>query len=238
MTYKDSFFWTKAPGWKHSGYFSSNSGNDLYKSQLDHLGNALLIDDYDPKVEVEKINIHATNKFLFPKDALISGSFVANYVSQVAGGTSISWDDVDIYFKTKVDAEQFCSMNNLSASSNGFAFNNDICSYGWIEGVKVNLIYGIEFNSPEHLISRFDIRACSMAIDPNNMNLYIVKGAVDDCMTRRIIFNPVPRGISVKRLTKYIKKGFDIEGYQSQFFAELIKTNIYKPELELFTKKY
>lgn len=50
--------------------------------------------------------------------------------------------------------------------------------------------------------------------------------------------NPVPRGVSVRRFTKYIKKGFEADKYQNLFFVELLRSDIYSAELELMTKEY
>lgn len=217
---------------------SLKKDKELYDEQVNHLGSALLINDYDPNINVDQSTINKTIPFAFPKDALISGSFVMHHVGKCIGGVNLSYDDVDIYFKTKVDAQQFLTMNNISGFVYGFHFDSAMCSYGKIRGIKFNLIYGVEYDSPAHLISRFDIRACSMAIDPNALTLHAVRGAIEDATERRITFNPIPRGVSVRRLTKYIKKGFTIDGYQSLFFVELVRSHLYSAELELMTKEY
>jgi hypothetical protein len=153
------------------------------------------------------------------------------------------YDDIDIYFKNKEDAQKFINMNQSlrdikSGNISGIDYSNPMCIYTHTGKEKINLIYGVEYDKPGDLISRFDIRACSMAIDPNSDTLYVVKGAMEDATNRRIVFNPVPRGVTVRRLTKYIKKGFTIDGHQSLFFAELVRSDIYSPELELMTKNY
>jgi hypothetical protein len=99
-------------------------------------------------------------------------------------------------------------------------------------------IYGVEYDSPEHLITRFDIRACSMAIDPNTNMLYVVRGSIEDTTRKQLVFNPVPRGVSVRRFTKYIQKGFTPDKHQNVFFVELLRSDIYSQELELMTKDY
>lgn len=214
------------------------TGEDLLKEQLSHLGSALLVDDYNPHVEVDTAQITGTSNFIFPKDALISGSFVMHHVSKLLCGANISYDDIDIYFKCKADAEAFANTNIKNSTFGGFDFSNPMCAYGHTGKDKINLIYGVEYNSPAHLISRFDIRACSMAIDPNSNTLHVVRGAARDATTRDIVFNPVPRSVTVRRLVKYLKKDFEIKKHQSIFFAELLRSPFYSPELELMTKEY
>lgn len=230
-------FWTQEPKFfiplTGSGL---KTGKELYEEQIGHLASAMLIDDYDANVEIQQSPIVALSAFKFPKDALLSGSFVMHYVSNHVGHIPHMFDDIDVYFKSKMDAQLFL---NLNGGSGGFStFDNPMCAYGYIDGHKFNLIYGVEYTSPGHLISRFDIRACSMAIDPNTAILYVVKGSIEDSTQKRITFNPVPRGCTVRRLTKYIKKGFSIEQYQSLFFVELLRSDIYSAELELMTKEY
>lgn len=215
------------------------TGESLYNYQIGHLASALIIDDYNPAVEVDVCDIISKTRFIFPKDALISGSFVMCHVAKNVGHVDIQYDDIDVYLKSKADAEIFAQLNNLHGSSfNGLHFDNPMCAYGHTGKEKINLIYGVEYNSPADLISRFDIRACSMAIDPNDQKLYVVQGAIEDATRKQITFNPVPRGVSVRRLIKYLHKGFDIEKHQNVFFVELVRSHLYSQELELMTKEY
>jgi hypothetical protein len=208
----------------------------LFKYQMNHLTSALLIDDYNPQVEIDSCSFGTKPCLKFPDGALISGSFIMSLVAQQLNGTLLTWDDIDIYFKTQADAEFFVKMNQKDLST--FDFKSPICAYGFYGSDKVNLIYGVQYDSPAHLISRFDIRACSMAVDPNKEVLYVVRGAPDDASRKILAFNPVPRGVSVRRLIKYTKKGFEMDTHQGVFFAELIKSDIYSAELELSTNKY
>ena len=230
-------FWTKEPKFFIQLHGATlKSGKELYEYQINHLASAMLIDDYDAGVEIDSCQINAICAYTFPKDSLISGSFAMHHVSKNIGNSDHKFDDIDIYFKDKTDAQTFLKLNG--ANGYGFDFNNPMCAYGHIDGHKFNLIYGVEYTSPGHLISRFDIRACSMAIDPNSNMLYVVKGAIEDATQRKLTFNPVPRGCTVRRLVKYIQKGFTIEPYQSLFFTELIGSTVYSAELELMTKEY
>ncbi len=224
---------TTEPIWN----FDGKREDELYQIQAGHLASAILIADYDAGVQVDQYVVTFQDKMIWPcRGELISGSFISRAVTESAyGGVSFEAEDIDIYFHTKEDAKEFLSLN---AMSQYFNMENPICGYGTFSDIKYNLIWGIEYKSPEHLISRFDIRACAMAIDPTQKILYTVRGALDDCTNKQIVFNPVPRGVSVRRLIKYVEKGFEIEPHQRLFFAELVRSDLYSTELELITARY
>lgn len=212
-------------------------GKDLYDYQINHLGNALLVEDYDANVIIDSCSIQLKTAFKFPKDCLISGSFVMHHITKQLCGIDHKYDDIDIYFKTKEDAQEFLTLNG-EPNHYAFDFKNPMCAYGFLGPNKLNLIYGVKYKDVGNLISRFDIRACSMAIDPNTNMLYAVEGALDDATRKILTFNPVPRGVSVRRFTKYIQKGFTPDKHQNVFFVELLRSDIYSQELELMTKDY
>lgn len=211
-------------------------GEELYRWQLDHLASALLVEDYNAPIQVDVCSINSSPNLIFPPEALLSGSFVMSLVAKSVGSVEIKYDDIDIYFKTKMDAQLFVELNKTVLTS--FNFDNPMCAYGYFESEKVNLIYGVNYDSPAHLISRFDIRACSMAIDPNSNMLHVVRGSVEDATRQILTFNPVPRGVSVRRLVKYVSKGFKLDKHQGVFFVDLVRTELYSAELELLTKDY
>jgi len=230
-------FWKKDPKFKDRNkvmHYHPLKGEDLYKWQTNHLANALLIQDYDASVDVDVYDLIGGCNFNFPnKGELISGSFMSKTVTQAhSGSAAFEAADIDIYFKTKEDAQSFCRLNQMY----GFEFSNPMCSYGAHDVFKFNLIYGVEYDTPAHLISRFDIRACAMAYDPKTELVHIVRGAIQDCIGKEIYFNPVPRGVSIRRLVKYVEKGFKIsDKHQRLFFSELVRSPIYSPELEIIT---
>lgn len=208
---------------------------ELYDEQINHLGSALLVDDYNAGVIVDSCQIQTQFRLKFPLGALLSGSYVMHVVAQQLHNGKVEFDDVDIYFKTKDDAKKFVQDNQMHGV---YIDDNPMCGYGHHEGQKFNLIYGVEYDSPENLITRFDIRACSVAIDPNTMTLHAVRGAAEDISVKKLVFNPVPRGCTLRRYSKYVQKGYTADSHQNMFFVELLKTDIYKPELELLTKEY
>jgi hypothetical protein len=213
-----------------------NFNEKRYQWQMNHLANAILIEDYNPALKIKEYSrVGLTFSYKMPKGSLVSGSYLMNeFLPQ---GSKIDVGDIDLYFSSKDEAYKFLMMN-VGPRYHDFDFSNPMCSYGTINGMKFNLIYGVEFDSPGHLISRFDIRACSVAWDVNENKVYEVLYAMDDIQGKNIVFNPVPRGVSVRRLVKYVNKGFSIDKYQNLFFAELIRSPIYNAELELSTKDY
>lgn len=231
-----SNFWTKYP----SLYYPLGdyiSGEEIYKKQIDQLAAAILLDDTSPQIKVESVHVEAATPFLFPEGSVLSGSFIMHDIVRLftRGNVNIAFDDYDIYFQNKAQAEEFLKINFI----NDFRLtDNPMCTYGIVKGLKMNLIYGVPYTTPESLISKFDIRACSMAIDMNAKKFYFVDDAIHDATRKHIVFNSVPRSVSVRRLTKYIQKGFEIGPYQRLFFVELLKSPLYSPELELVTKDY
>lgn len=211
------------------------TGKELFDEQIGHLGSAILVNDYNPNVIVDTCKLNGLSRFKYPAGALISGSYVMFLVANSVGHVSLKYDDCDIYFQSKADAQQFIADNGMSGVH---MTDSPVCAYGYHEGQKFNLIYGVEYDNVNNLITRFDIRACSMAIDPNTMELHVVRGSIEDATRKQLVFNSVPRGCSMRRYAKYISKGFHAESHQNLFFAELLKTDIYKPELELLTKEY
>ena len=216
--------------------YDGKADAELYEEQANHLASAILIQDYDPAVQVDEYHIVFEDKLKWPnKGEFLSGSFVSRCVTKsIHGYASFEAEDVDIYFHCKEDALEFIRLNGMT----GFNMDSPICGYGSHNDIKYNLIWGIEYKNAKHLISRFDIRACAMAICPTDKLLFVVRGAIDDCQQNKITFNPVPRGVSVRRLIKYVEKGFQIDPHQRLFFAELVRSDLYSTELELITANY
>jgi len=204
-----------------------------YRWQMDVRSHYLLLKDKNIplKIDISKLTpeMLVTQLTWLNSGELIAGSF--------AGGVVLDADlkpaDIDIYFKSLGDATQFREINFRLLPI--FSMELGVCSVVVCYGQKFNLIHGVQYDSPEDLISHFDIRACSIAIDPNAQKIYSVKGAIHDCFFKRIVFNPIPHNTTVARLVKYTQKGFDIDAHQRLFFAELIKSDMYNPEIELST---
>ena len=227
-------FWLTPPKINRFNYNAVDE-EVMYKYQTNHLASALLIQDYDPAITITS---HPTNgvktKFQWiNRGEIVSGSFATISALQAVGlATRFEAKDLDIYFHSKDDVKDWCKLNGVGTYG---IDQSQICYYVQHCNIDFNLIYGIPYTDAAQLISKFDIRACSVAYDPNTTLFHSVDGALYDAMSMKIVFNPVPRGVSVNRLTKYIQKGFTIDKYQRLFFAELVRTDIYSKELELTT---
>jgi hypothetical protein len=235
---EESEFWKELPNLGNNYRETSvmTDGEDLYKYQCEHLANAILLKDYDPKLTVNEWAVRSRTKLQWLcKQELIAGSFLASEIAKSVRGTGFETEDIDIYFKSKEHAQEFCTLNNFSQADFKSLPEDRICIRFNDGKLKFNLIWGVEYDSPEHLVSRFDIRACAMALSPYLNKMWAVNGALHDAYEKSIVFNPVPRATSVQRLVKYTEKGFKIEKYQRLFFAELIRSEIYSKDVELTT---
>ncbi len=227
-------------GFKLNGYLTEKpalNDDEYYKYACDTLAAYLLIEDTIPSLDVVETSFSCPNGLLWlNRGEIIAGSSVMSTVAKATFGADLVSNDIDIYFKSKDDAVAWAYLNKFMTPKFDpqVAFENPICTYGFIGDSKINLIYGIPYASTKDLISRFDIRACSMALDFNNNTLYSVKGALSDIGNKAIKFNPVPRSVTIKRLVKYVEKGFKINSNQRLFFVELLKTNLYSAELDSF----
>jgi hypothetical protein len=207
------------------------SDEDRYNWQMDWRANNLLIGDTDAVLTI-RINGHSkpvleSDFTWINRGELIAGSFM----SRLIVCQEIPYGDVDIYFKSKDDADKFRWANpKLRLTHQG-----EVTTQLMDDKIVINLVHGVNYSSPEDLISRFDIRACSIALDPNTNITYSVKGAAGDCSMKRIVFNPNPHNTTIARLVKYVERGFSIDPYQRLFFAELIRSDLFNPKLEIST---
>ncbi len=222
-------------------YYVAKNEEAMYKEQTSALASALLIGDITQSMDIDTYPLNATYNLKFPQGALICGSFAARIISDAMFSPPLVVGDIDIYFKSRSDAEDFIKLNDtlVSVDVEGFKTNN-MCVYGLFSPgkEKINLIYGVEYTDVNDLLSRFDIRACSCALDPNKNTIHTVRGAVRDIRRREMVFNPVPRAVSLRRYAKYVAKGFTASPHQNLFFAELLRSPIYSQELELMTNSY
>lgn len=211
-----------------------NSDEKRYDWQMDLRANYILIGDVEPNIPIYRYS-HGNDKMMksdikwINKGELVAGSFMCNLTGSFES-TKVH-NDIDIYFKCKEDAALFLEANKDLRSI-------DACDVAYTvrRGNDIlNLIFGIHYASPDNLITRFDIRACSTAYDPSNNTIFSVVGALQDCLMRRIVYNPIPHNTTVARLVKYTQKGFHIDPYQRLFLVELLKSSKYNPKLEIST---
>ena len=226
---------TNIPYARHGTRDDFETDEKRYEWQMSIRANYLLLGDSRVSVPVDIIKpttpILSTNIRWINREELIAGSFMS---MAVQGSLVTKAEDVDIYFKSRDDVTTFLRLNpNLKMSSQNDVLVNAHTLGG--HSVEFNLIFGVAYEDPADLITHFDIRACSIALDPSKNTVHSVAGSLPDCCMRRIVDNPVPHNTTVARLVKYIKKGFDIDPYQRLFLAELIKSDQYNSDLELST---
>lgn len=208
-------------------------GEELFRWQCDILANYLLLKDKRPILETSTYQAGINDKLKWlGKGELVAGSYAASCICALLHISLLKADDIDIYFKSKKDAMEF---NNINGLYNRDGWESDVCTVSKMDGIVFNLIYGVDYDSPQELISSFDIRAISIAIDPSNSEVHVVNGAIQDLADRTMVFNPTPKHTSIKRIVKYTQKEFTMEPHQRLFFAELIRSDIYSPEVELIT---
>lgn len=209
------------------------TGEELFRWQCDILGNYLLLKDKRPILPITTYPTKTNDKLKWlNKGEIVAGSYAASCICSLLKINPIKPEDIDIYFKSKQDAKAFSDTNGMH---NICGWDGEVCSISKFEGISFNLIYGVEFDSPQELISSFDIRAISIAIDPNKHEVHVVDGAIQDLADKTLVFNPTPRATSIKRLIKYTQREFKVEAYQRLFFAELLRSDIYSPDIELTT---
>ena len=203
-------------------YDSYYNPKEHYEKQLDEIQNYILLND-KPEFEFEIVDANLEYGLHWLKNSsdkmkgeIIAGSFMCNYFNG-----SVEYNDIDIYFHSKEHAISWCKINDIILP---ISFVHSLCATVYKNFKKYNLIIGIPFENAQDLISKFDIRACAIAYDPLNCKIINVKGAVGDCINKRIVFQTQAKAITVKRLVKYIEKGFSIHPYQRVIFVELLKT--------------
>ena len=206
-------------------------GEKLFEEQMNVRANYLLLgDDRLPNPPLNSANVKttpiiSTTLKWINRGEIIAGSWVSSEVFNSKFGAA----DVDIYFKSRNDVEDFLKLNRLV----GKLSMNKIAATVDTPGFSLNLIFGVHYEDVGDLIYRFDFRACSTALDPNSSTIYWVDGAVDDALQRRIVYNPLPHNTSIARLVKYVNKGFTIDAHQRVFLLDLIKTGTVNPDVEL-----
>lgn len=228
---KTNLHWTGIWGAGSAIYWKSEtiySDERLFRAQSTDISNAILLQDV-PEPKVHKLDVKSGTPFNWlNKGELIAGSSLINRIN-----SSVVANDIDIYFHSKEDAIEWLKINDLPYSK-----LSDMKSSSCVLSAKhahLNLIWGVQFDSPEQLLSGFDIRACAIAYDPNEDKLIHVDGAIDDTKNKRIVFQVGVRNLSVHRLMKYLNKGFTVDKYQRVIFAELIKLGRHNSIIELAT---
>jgi hypothetical protein len=214
-------------------YRDNLSDEKRYEWQMSVRANYLILGDKEVNVPVDVISsplkVLETNLVWLHRGELIAGSFMSNLQTI----SKMENTDIDIYFKNIVDVNDFLYANPIQRLH--VMNETKVAMQVHYDNQILNLIHGVAFDDAKDLITHFDIRACSIAYDPQWNLIHVVRGALHDAAGKCIVFNPVPHNTTVARVVKYAKRGFDMDPYQRLFFSELIKSDMYNPDLELST---
>jgi hypothetical protein len=197
-----------------------------YDYQLNEIQDMILLDQVQQPNFVEypefKLQLNAISRLRWLTSGLspMSGEVVAGSAISYMFNGEIKFNDIDIYFHSIEHANLWCKINNIRIPEYQFG----LCGSVWCpQNIHYNLIVGVPFNNIKDLIAGFDIRACAIGWDPIENKILAVEGAVEDCKSKRIVFQTGARCLTVRRLVKYLEKGFSIDHNQKAIFVELIK---------------
>lgn len=215
------------------------SDQEMYDHQMDSIANEhLLGDDIKSVYEFDYVDyfpISKLNNIEFDNDVVLAGSYIASAIVN-----STNPKDIDVYFKSKKQAEDFIKYNSPNKYKHDLLTDYENCYYLDIPpfGIPLNLVWCVPFKSAEDLVAGFDIRACGCAFTPSKKQLCFLSGAIGDIINRRIVYNTGMRNTSINRLLKYVKKGFSISARQRAILSEMIKNGKHDHDLEINTGAY
>jgi hypothetical protein len=158
--------------------------------------------------------------------------------------------DVDVFFKNKEQFEKFVSSISLTSLFSGYTIESTIYSewhctltikYMDVDW-KIQCVTFKYFDSIEELFKSFDINVCRIAYD--GTNVIYEDGILNDINNNKMKFNEGSiyyPSVTLKRLVKYIKMGYDIEDVDLKMlthaFYKSKKKAIDVLDQDLLTKK-
>lgn len=198
------------------------SSHEHYQAQMDDIQDAILLGSAPKNFSFISITekeegfpkMDVLDLLKFVGGEIISGSYMCNTYND-----SIVAKDIDIYFKDEDHIKRWCEANSLTVPPTSYK----LCSYLTFENREINLIYGVPFVNVVDLISGFDIRACTVSYNVDDKTVYAARQAIQDCYSKRIVFQTTCRNVTVRRLVKYLYKGMTLDLYQMAIFNELIR---------------
>lgn len=197
-----------------------------YEYQLNEIQDMILLDQVSLPNFIDSTNfmnscpefgrlVWLTSGLSTMSGEIVAGSFMSSKFNE-----NIKPNDLDIYFHSMEHANLWCKINGIRVPEYVF----DLCGrVHHHQGIQYNLIIGIPFSNAKDLIAGFDIRACAIAWDPLEDRAIAVEGAIQDCRDKRLVFQTGARSVTVRRLVKYLEKGFEIDHHQKAIFVELLK---------------
>lgn len=204
----------------------SYNEREHYEYQLNEIHDFILLGQvqYPNFIELQtmssKLSALSELKWLTSGLSEMNGEVVAGSFMSSIFNAQVKCNDMDIYFHSVEHANLWCKINGIHIPE----YKWGLCGVVFRPGrIPYNLIIGVPFYNTKDLIAGFDIRSCAIAWNPREDKITYVEGAVEDCMHKRIVFQTGARSVTVRRLVKYLGKGFGIDHHQKAIFVELIK---------------
>lgn len=138
-------------------------------------------------------------------DCWVAGGALRDYFID---GDCRNSKDIDIFFKNNKDLKQALDQFNKSITP---VFSNDCVTNFKIKGYTIQFIGAYFFKNPQETINKFDFTACSAAVDKKT--IYFAESFFEDINKKSLIIQRLPYPCAtLKRLQRYVKKGFTIDG--------------------------
>lgn len=157
----------------------------------------------------------------------------------VAGGcirsflTGENFSDVDLFFKNEEEFSK--ALNYFTGKNHKLILDNINCKKIYLidETFTVDLVKRF-YSSPEDCIKEFDFTVCCCAIDKERF--YEHERFEKDLNDRKLVINTLPYPLStLRRLQKYIKKGFSIcNGGLLDIAKAISELDLSNPEQNMF----
>lgn len=152
-------------------------------------------------------------------DLFIAGGAVKDFLSNKP------IKDLDVFFRTEQQASTFIEKFKTVPGVQIISESDNSCSVSWAfanspaQPIKIVLdLIKARFGTPEQVISTFDFTICSAAVTPHSMVFH--KNYFQDLFTKSLVFNSLPDLSGLRRVLKYVNKGFHIDESELVRFFE------------------
>jgi len=194
---------------------------DLYPNQQSRLFNIFKYNLY----EVEsKIGVVFPYLFLLREGAIVAGGAVRDWLVQVneredaiagqlislLGGDNNAPTDIDVFFLSEEGEKTYIQFLTEQLNASVIRGNHRVTDF-LVNGLVVQTIKSLYYQSSAHLISTFDFTDCQFCVARENGRdfFYVGETSLEDLKKRRIIINQINYPMStMRRLLKYAKKGY------------------------------
>jgi hypothetical protein len=180
------------------------------------------------------LDLNKINNHLKPIFEIFSGIDI-----MISGGSILSIlndepiTDYDIFFRNENDYkkcyELLCNdseYENIFNGLNGNKFEHKNKTYTF------DLVFSLYFDNKTNLTNHFDFTICQIAVD--KYGIEYSNNFEDDFKNKKLQLNNIPvPGSTLKRLAKYIKKGYTIHNDElEKLYVAIQNTTLQFPKLE------